>query len=303
MSAAAGGAGAGEPPLIDWLKSLTFSIADKDPPMFEITTEEGKKREVVTREVVMVEAKFSDDTVFWRQPFYRSSGTSSRQENTWFPFLGINETAFVKGDAVPGDWPSNDRLYAANQLGFDENSLKRRSVAYSFLVASNNLQKIDTTLIDRLSREVNNKILLEQVVKNVLTERVELDIDTPRKKIEKIRIKSSTADADADADADAQYATINNWIGTDIYINYGRTDDKITAAERADPGYAMMRMKAEIEAKKAAAAAAAAAAGAGASGGRRRRTQKRRRHGRNHRSNRKNKSKSNHNRRTARRQR
>ena len=319
MSAAAGGAGAGgsaykihstrREEYLAELKALTFSIVNKDPPMYKITTKEKKNEITVTRNVVMVEAKFSDDTVFWRQPFYRSSGTSSGYAGMWFPFLAITQDAYVKGEPVPAEWPNLDKLHVPRGMSYGTKSLKLRILAYSFLVASYNLlvpvedkkriryiypkEQIEK-FINALRGEITDKGLFDTIIKwlydqtPTLTSTLTLSDDSLKAKI--VPDEKSLVDLTG-----KDYDEINEWIGTDIYLNYGRTGKLISAADRADPGYAMMRMKAEIEAKKA--AAAEAAAGAGASGGRRRRTQKRRRHRY------RRKSKSNHSRRTARRQR
>jgi hypothetical protein len=259
--------------------------------MYTITTkEEGM---TVTRDVVMVKAKFSDGTVFWKQPFYKSSGTSSGVQGIWFPFLAITQDAYVKGVAVPPEWPNLDKLYTPGGMSREKISPKLRILAYSFLIASYKLlvPVIDDTrqqtihpkeqiekFIKALRGEITDKELFDTITTWLYTQDSVLPTDPPLN----AKVISGLTTED--------YNEINEWIGEDIYINYGRTGKLISSTDLTGSGYGKVLM-----------AAAGAGAGAGASGGRRRRTQKRRRHRRNHRSNRK--SKSNHNRRTARRQR
>jgi hypothetical protein len=257
MSAAAGRNNARPkklPPIVEILQGLTFSLKKKPgyPRMFtQTTTEMGKE---VERDFLMLKARFADGSLFWRQPFYRSSGTASGFPGMWFPFLALRSDAIVKGDAVPSDWLENDRLYSAGELARDQNSPKRRILAYSFLVASNALNPIPDGFIRALRRELRFPELLDTVNINVLEGVERLDLEPAYK----------------DRREGATNSEINAWIGTDIYLNYKREGHLITAEDRASDDYGK---------KPVDMAGAAGGAGASATGGRRkshRRTQRRR---------------------------
>lgn len=255
MSAAAGRNNARPkklPPIVEILQGLKFSLEKKPgyPRMFtQTTTEMGKE---VERDFLMVEARFANDSLFWRQPFYKSSGTASGFSGTWFPFLALRPDAIVKGDAVPSDWLENDRLYSAGEIARDQNSPKRRILAYSFLVASNALNPIPNGFIRALGNELRFPELLDKVNRAVL-----------QKDLERLDLEA----ASRDRKEGATNSEINAWIGTDIYLNYKREGHLITAEERASDDYGKMSVATE------------AAGGAGATGGRRKsrhRTQRRR---------------------------
>jgi hypothetical protein len=192
-----------------WISELRFEIHDE---AIKFNDKDG------ARLIKKVTARRPDGTVFWTQGFYRSSGKSSRFKNVWFPFLGISlrlsgATYFTKGLRFPESWPAEDRFNKKEFISDRTSELISRFGTRSFLLAANALNALsdDPEQLDDM---------VSQIFEGVVPE----DVDPV---IQKILVENTGYD-DAKWAAlvsglhDATPEEVNKFIGSDIYINYGK---------------------------------------------------------------------------------
>lgn len=136
---------------VDFLKGLTFEIdTEKTPASYLVDSDSSDKQ---LRQLITVNAKSADGTPYWSQVFYRSSGTSSKAKETWFPLAAVTNRAFIKGISITADWfREHDKMW--NPRLPSSGDLPKRFLMFSFLLASNELEGIQEDTLHKLEKQL-----------------------------------------------------------------------------------------------------------------------------------------------------
>jgi hypothetical protein len=198
---------------IDFLRGLTFEIDREKTPvsyMFEADESDMQLRQLIT-----VNATKADGTPYWSQVFYRSSGTSSKAQETWFPVVAITPKAFVKGISITADWfYEYDKMW--NPRFPSSGDLPKRFLAFSFLLASNELEEIKRETLDKLGKQ------LQPAKKEILTALKDILNDPDmQSKLKTFIPKDPTLLKES---SPGSYENINIWIGGDNYTGRSAID-------------------------------------------------------------------------------
>jgi hypothetical protein len=196
---------------VAFLKSLRFEVdVTKTPSSYMFAPHDD-----VARQIITVVAKNPDNTDYWRQVFYKSTGTGSHTKGTWYPISAIigGEAGLLKKDSVsPMIFYDFDRLYRP-EATVGRNDIRVRVKTISFLLAINELVEKDTfdIVLGKLEKimegnpSYRKQIGILQALADHFEERSTALIDTIPKEVVWIY------------DEPADYTTINNWIGIDNY--------------------------------------------------------------------------------------
>jgi hypothetical protein len=191
---------------IDFLKGLAFEIdVEKTPVSYVFEADES---DMQLRQLITVNATKADGTPYWSQVFYRSSGTSSKSQETWFPVVAITPRVFVKGIPHIATWfHEHDKMW--NPRFPSSGDLPKRFLMFSFLLASNQLEEIKKETINKLWKE------LQPVKKDILTALKGLLNDPDmQSKLKTFIPKDPTLLKES---SPGSYEKINMWIGGDNY--------------------------------------------------------------------------------------
>jgi hypothetical protein len=222
VAAAGAGAGAGagseslsdeENTAVGFLSSLSFEIDTSKRPISYLFESEDRQK----RQLIVVIAKEPNGSMYWRQVFYKSSGTSSGIEGAWFPISAVipGPAGFYKKDPVANEhFKEYDRLYNKSQIISDDNDIRVRIKTFSFLLAIRQLvsDEVFNALLTKLTNyrlkaafnTLQNKVL-SLIGSGSFGESGELTKSIPKEVTHLSSIGSSS------------YETINNWIGSDNY--------------------------------------------------------------------------------------
>jgi hypothetical protein len=194
----------------DWISDLRFIIHDES---IQFIDSDGP------RLIKRVTAKRADGSTFWTQVFYRSSGKSSHYNGVWFPFLGISirrgAPYFTKGLPYPKSWPVKDRFQKHERISDKDSELIGRFGTRSFLLAANTFNALsnDPEHLDEIVTRIFEGVVPEAVDPKLQT----IILGNTKYDNEKWDKLAATLPSASPED-------VNKFIGSDIYINYGKED-------------------------------------------------------------------------------
>lgn len=193
-----------------WIGRLTFKVHDET---LKHVSSEG------ARLIKKVTAYRDDGSEYWTQAFYRSTGINSSFPNIWFPFLGISKKDgrlyYSKDILLPKSWPREDNLQIDKSMTHVREKtveFAERLIARSFLLGSNAISALNS---ESLTRNHLMELLFQRGLKE----------ETVDPTISSIITKNDDFKTFADEYGSLKESTekeINDYIGKDIYINYGR---------------------------------------------------------------------------------
>jgi hypothetical protein len=217
MAAAAAAEKDGSDPYT-FLRSLQFRIdSEKNPVVYRVTTSDGQQRDLIT----VIAYDTLSQSVYWRQVFYKSTGSATKMAGTWFPLSAIipGKAGFVKKDYVNVDhFKVFDRVYKPSDP-LDENDIRVRMKTLSFLLASNQLNSAHMpNIVKALMKSVDEETqtLLEDLNTDILRTTADMfaeDIPTTTDHSKTLIL----GDDSSEMNPSDPYKIINRWIGTDNY--------------------------------------------------------------------------------------
>lgn len=212
----------------DWIAGLTFKV--HEPTLRHVSSEGSRLIKKVTA--------YREGAEFWTQAFYRSTGSNSNYSGVWFPFLGIvnygsKKGYYAKEVAVPFSWSAEDILSHRFDLGLSTHvpksthELVQRFVTRSFLLGSNAISAFYSSV------DMRKAVMRQLFHESLYSEKVD-------PKIAEIVVGN-----DAYKSFDDEYKSlpessskeVNDFIGKDIYINYGKKSPVNLSGRNSLPNY------------------------------------------------------------------
>ena len=212
----------------DWIARLTFKV--HEPTLLHDSSEGVRLIKKVTA--------YREGAEFWTQAFYRSTGKNSNYSGVWFPFLGIvnhgsKKGYYAKDVPLPFSWPAEDNLSHRFARGLSTrvpdstHELVQRFVTRSFLLGSNAISAIRPEAGQR-------KAIMEELFDESLhAEKVD-------PKIAEIVVGNDAYKDFADeykSLPESSSKEVNDFIGKDIYINYGKNAPLNLSGRNSLPNY------------------------------------------------------------------
>ena len=209
-----------------WIAELTFTHG---PILLHSDETDG------LRLITMITATKADGSIFWKSPFYRSTGKNSSHPGLWFPFAGFSKKRLLSGAVVmnyfskmvglPNDWPKED---AINTKGWPPSKVLDfigRMPTRSFLLASNFMEAFGQ---DPANVSANLRMLFgnaeTKMVDSIIKERclANTNFSIHNELYETLAPSTSKE--------------INAMIGTDLFFN-PYLEDKLNLAKNNLPNY------------------------------------------------------------------
>lgn len=212
----------------DWIAGLTFKV--HEPTLLHVSSEGSRLIKKVTA--------YRDGAEFWTQAFYRSSGSNSKYPGIWFPFLGIVDYGrkkgyYAKDVSVPYGWPAEDKLSHRFARGLNTHvpdsthELVQRFVTRSFVLGSSAISAIRPEAGERegIMGELFDISLHGEKVDPKIAGLVIANGDYNDFKDEYKSLPVSSS------------KEVNDFIGKDIYINYGKNAPLNLSGRNSLPNY------------------------------------------------------------------
>lgn len=199
-----------------WISELTF---EHGPILSHDDKTDG------LRLITVITAKKGDGSLYWKTPFYRSTGFNSSFPGLWFPFAGFSNKVrpgkntiknyFSKSLGLPSGWPAEDVLVGKGLLHERVRNIIDRIMTRSFILASNFMEAFGE---NQRNKELNVRTLLNSLD----SKQVDAFIRTTL--MENMNFKAHEALYESLAPSSS--LEINKMIGANLYFN-PYLDDKL----------------------------------------------------------------------------
>lgn len=210
-----------------WISELTFEHGS-------ILAHEDKTDGL--RLITMITAKKGDGTVYWKTPFYRSTGFNSSFPGLWFPFAGFsNKTRpgkntitnyFSKSLGLPSGWPIEDVLVGKGLVHERVRNIIDRIMTRSFLLASNSMEAFGE---NPGNKALNIRTLMNSIEQKAVDGFIRTTLN------DNTNFKAYEAMYETLPHSSSQ--EINKMIGTDLYFNPYLEDKLNLSASNVLPNY------------------------------------------------------------------